>query len=65
MSRAVVLSFNAARMKILPAAFFTLTNGKSSGWRNFSQLIKLVVIVLMFVALSTAMFHWLMEREGQ
>ena len=65
MSRAVVLSFNAARMKILPAAIFTLTNGKSSGWRNFSQLIKLVVIVLMFVALSTAMFHWLMEREGQ
>ena len=65
MSRAVVLSFNAARMKILPAAIFTLTNGKSSSWRNFSQLIKLVVIVLMFVALSTAMFHWLMEREGQ
>ena len=26
-------------MKILPTAIFTLTNGKSSGRRNFSQLI--------------------------
>ena len=52
-------------MKILPTAIFTLTNGKSSGRRNFSQLIKLVVIVLVFVALSTAVFHALMAREGQ
>tara|TARA_B100000470_G_scaffold162852_1_gene127818 strand:+ start:2189 stop:3904 length:1716 start_codon:yes stop_codon:yes gene_type:complete len=52
-------------MKILPTAIFALTNGKSSGRRNFSQLIKLMVIVLVFVALSSVVFHQLMEREGR
>jgi voltage-gated potassium channel len=52
-------------MKILPTAIFTLTNGKSAGRRNFSQLIKLVVIVLVFVVLSTVAFHALMAREGR
>ena len=52
-------------MKILPTAIFALTNGKSSSRRNFSQLIKLMVIVLVFVALSSVVFHQLMEREGR
>ena len=43
-------------MKILPTAIFALTNGKSSSRRNFSQLIKLMVIVLVFVALSSVVF---------
>jgi Trk K+ transport system NAD-binding subunit len=65
MFRAAASSSNAARMKILPTAIFTLANGRSSGRRNFSQLIKLVVIVLVFVALSSAVFHALMAREGR
>ena len=52
-------------MKILPTAIFALTNGKSSSRRNFSQLIKLMVIVLVFVALSSVVFYQLMEREGR
>ena len=52
-------------MKFLPTALFTLTNGKLSGRRNFSQLLKLMVIVLVFVALSSVVFHELMEREGR
>ena len=52
-------------MKILPTAIFALTNGKSSSRRNFSQLIKLMVIVLVFVTLSSVVFHQLMEREGR
>ena len=50
-------------MKLLPVALFSLANGKSSGRRNFSQLLKLIVIVLAFVALSSVVFHGLMERE--
>jgi Trk K+ transport system NAD-binding subunit len=55
-------------MKFLPTALFALINGKSSGRRNFSQLrqlLKLMVIVLVFVALSSVVFHELMEREGR
>ncbi|MBL4640581.1 MAG: two pore domain potassium channel family protein, partial [Verrucomicrobiales bacterium] len=52
-------------MKFLPTALFALTNGKSLGRRNFSQLLKLMVIVLVFVALSSVVFHELMEREGR
>ena len=52
-------------MKFFPAAFFSLANGKLSGRRNLRQLLKLVVIVLLFVALSSMVFHVLMEREGR
>ena len=52
-------------MKYFPAAFFSLANGKLSGRRNLRQLLKLVVIVLLFVALSSMVFHVLMEREGR
>ena len=52
-------------MKFFPAAFFSLANGKLSGRRNLRQLLKLVVIVLLFVALSSVVFHVLMEREGR
>ena len=52
-------------MKLLPAALYSLANGKSTGRRNLSQLLKLIVIVLVFVLLSSAVFHLLMEREGR
>ena len=52
-------------MKFFPAAFFSLANGKLSGRRNLRQLLKLVVTVLLFVALSSMVFHVLMEREGR
>lgn len=52
-------------MKLLPTALFAMANGKSSGRRNLSQLLKLIVIVLVFVALSSVVFHGLMEREGR
>ena len=52
-------------MKLLPTALFSMANGKSSGRRNLSQLLKLIVIVLVFVALSSVVFHGLMEREDR
>jgi len=52
-------------MKLLPAALYSLANGKSTGRRNLSQLLKLIVIVLVFVLLSSAVFHLLMEREDR
>ena len=52
-------------MKLLPATFYSLANDKSTGRRNLSQLLKLIVIVLLFVLLSSAVFHLLMEREGR
>jgi len=52
-------------MKLFPAALFSLSNGKSTGRRNLSQLLKLIVIVLVFVLLSSAVFHLLMEREDR
>ncbi|MEE2943140.1 MAG: potassium channel family protein, partial [Verrucomicrobiota bacterium] len=52
-------------MKFFPAVFSSLANGKLSGRRNLRQLLKLVVIVLLFVALSSVVFHVLMEREGR
>jgi voltage-gated potassium channel len=52
-------------MKFFPAAFFSLANGKLSGRRTLRHLLKLVVTVLLFVALSSMVFHVLMEREGR
>ena len=52
-------------MKFLPAALYSLANGKSTGRRNLSQLLKLILIVLVFVLLSSAVFHLLMEREDR
>ncbi|MEE2947923.1 MAG: NAD-binding protein [Verrucomicrobiota bacterium] len=52
-------------MKFSPFALFAQANGKSSGRRNFSQLLKLIVIVLVFVLFSSIVFHLLMEREGR
>ncbi len=52
-------------MKLLPSAIYSLANGKSTGRRNLSQLLKLILIVLVFVLLSSAVFHLLMEREDR
>jgi hypothetical protein len=51
-------------MKILPTTLFTLTNGKSSGWRNVRQLISLVLIVLAFILISSVAFHWIAGYEN-
>ena len=51
-------------MKFLPTALFALTNGKSSGWRNVRQLIGLVLLVLVFVLISSVVFHWIAAHEG-
>ncbi|MBT6660963.1 MAG: potassium channel protein [Verrucomicrobia bacterium] len=51
-------------MKILPTTLFTLTNGKSSGWRNVRQLISLVLIVLAFILISSVVFHWIAGYEN-
>ncbi|SVB98392.1 uncharacterized protein METZ01_LOCUS251246, partial [marine metagenome] len=45
-------------MKFLPTALFALTNGKSSGRRNVRQLISLVLVVLLFILISSVVFHW-------
>ena len=51
-------------MKTLPTTLFTLTNGKSSGWRNVRQLISLVLIVLAFILISSVAFHWIAGYEN-
>ncbi|MDP6794850.1 MAG: NAD-binding protein [Verrucomicrobiota bacterium] len=51
-------------MKFLPTALFALTNGKSSGWRNVRQLISLVLLVLVFILISSVVFHWIASHEG-
>ncbi|SVC32972.1 uncharacterized protein METZ01_LOCUS285826, partial [marine metagenome] len=51
-------------MKFLPTALFTLTNGKSSGRRNVRQLISLVLIVLVFILISSVVFHWIAAHEN-
>ena len=51
-------------MKFLPTALFALTNGKSSGWRNVRQLIGLVLLVLVFILISSVVFHWIAAHEG-
>ena len=51
-------------MKFLPTALFALTNGKSSGRRNVRQLISLVLVVLLFILISSVVFHWIAAHEN-
>ncbi|MAH75426.1 MAG: hypothetical protein CBC62_04205, partial [Opitutia bacterium TMED102] len=52
-------------MKLLPATLFSMTGNGSSGRRNFEQLLKLVLFVLVFVLLSSFAFQLFMKAEGR
>ena len=51
-------------MKFLPTALFTVTNGKSSGRRNVRQLISLILVVFLFILISSVVFHWIATDEN-
>jgi Trk K+ transport system NAD-binding subunit len=51
-------------MKFLPTAIFTINNSGSSGRQNVRQLLKLVLIVIVFILSSSVVFHWIAGYEN-
>ena len=52
-------------MKALSSIIYSVTGSETSSRRNISQLMKLIIIVMVFVLISSSVFHVLMKTEGR
>ena len=52
-------------MKALSSIIYSVTGSETSSRRNISQLMKLIIIVMVFVLVSSSVFHLLMKAEGR
>ena len=52
-------------MKALSSIIYSVTGSETSSRRNISQLMKLIIIVMVFVLVSSSVFHLLMKTEGR
>ena len=52
-------------MKALSSIIYSVTGSETSSRRNISQLMKLIIIVMVFVLVSSSVFHLLMKSEGR
>ena len=52
-------------MKSISSIIYSVTGSETSGSRNISQLMKLIIIVMVFVLVSSSVFHLLMKSEGR
>ena len=52
-------------MKSLSSIIYSVTGSETSSRRNISQLMKLIIIVMVFVLVSSSVFHLLMKTEGR
>ena len=52
-------------MKALSSIIYSVTGSGTSSRRNISQLMKLIIIVMVFVLVSSSVFHLLMKTEGR
>ena len=52
-------------MKALSSIIYSVTGSETSSRRNISQLMKLIIIVMVFVLISSSVFHLLMKTEGR
>ena len=52
-------------MKALSSVIYSAAGNGASGRRNISQLMKLIIIVLFFILVSSWFFHFLMKAEGR
>ena len=52
-------------MKALSSIIYSVTGSETSSRRNISQLMKLIIIVMVFVLISSSVFHMLMKIEGR
>ena len=52
-------------MKSLSSIIYSVTGSETSSRRNISQLMKLIIIVMVFVLISSSVFHVLMKTEGR
>jgi Trk K+ transport system NAD-binding subunit len=61
----IVDGSNVIIMKSLSSIIYSVTGSETSSRRNISQLMKLIIIVLVFILISSSVFHLLMEAEGR
>jgi len=61
----IVDGSNVIIMKSLSSIIYSVTGSETSSRRNISQLMKLIIIVLVFILISSSVFHLLMETEGR
>ena len=52
-------------MKALSSIIYSVTGSETSSRRNISQLMKLIIFVMVFVLVSSSVFHLLMKAEGR
>ncbi|MDP6891990.1 MAG: NAD-binding protein, partial [Verrucomicrobiota bacterium] len=52
-------------MKSLSSIIYSVTGSETSRRRNISQLMKLIIIVMVFILISSSAFHLLMKAEGE
>ncbi|MEE2614196.1 MAG: NAD-binding protein [Verrucomicrobiota bacterium] len=52
-------------MKSLSSIIYSVTGSETSSRRNISQLMKLIIIVMVFILISSSAFHLLMKAEGE